>query len=176
MRNALKIFFGSVSVYLIMAACAGGGSKSNGSGDDPSYSGKSGTGMAMSGRGSGGSAGNAAGGNGVGGSINDGSMMDAIMDAIADAVPDAVPDADAQTPQEDTVSCTANGARTEAVMNYPGSTVREFANVVVYAANANAAAPYTHARPLPLFRDGVVFVDCGTVMNPIYSSVTFIRP
>jgi hypothetical protein len=174
MRNALKFFFGSVSVYLIMAACSGGGSKSNGSGDGSSNSGTAGSGMAMSGRGSGGNAGNAVGGNGVGGSVSDGSMMDVIMDVFTDPVPDA----DAQTPQEDTVTCLAGQVTSTATINYPGATVRELSNIVVYGTlTTPTTAGFGYARPASIyFKDGSVMVDCGLLSNPTYSAITFIRP
>lgn len=183
MRDALKFVTGSSIVYLAMASCAGGSHSSSG-GDDDSGSGGSHAGMqASAGRGGGSHGGTSAGRTSSAGTTSSstggssGAMItDASFDAIMDALTDPVPDADAQT-TDDTVSCVAGPLFATATKEYPGATVRELANIIVYGTLINTNGGVTHGRPTDVtFRDGAVVVSCGAISTQVYSSITFIRP
>jgi hypothetical protein len=192
MKDALKFFSGSIAVYVIMAACAGGssGSRSNGSG-----------GVAQDGApGAGGSAqGGALGGGGSPASDLDASTGEdssVVADAAdgSDGSVSPVPDANAQTdasqpgtgggsgnsgPQVDTVECDVviDGV-VYAEKAYPGRSVIDLASLrcIGVLSELTAFGTVTHQQENAFLEDGVARVGCGTPSARLYTSVMFVLP
>jgi hypothetical protein len=184
MKQTLKLVVGSCAVYVIVAACSGGGNSlqntvSLGGSGNTGVQGNSGT--TGTSNGSGGTLNGSGGGSILASGASTGTTGTKLTDA--GPVPDAMAQTDSGTigPQVNSVACDTtitSGSNTSyyAVMSYPGRTVAQLASIHAVGALVTSTAAGTHSQASVILQDGTARVNCGLTTAKVYSSVIFVLP
>jgi hypothetical protein len=171
-KEAAKMLGGSITIYVVMAACSAASGPGGFTSQDGSASGGSGSGS----------------GGTIGASASSGSGSGSDGPSIFDALTDPVPEAKAASlpPIVATESCTGqytSGGSTfvYAEHAFPGQTATQLAAVetlIMVPSSASVPPGYTQEQDVAYVRDGYAAVLCGVTSDPSVASmtVTFVLP